>query len=190
VLIAVLAAGGAMAALPAAAAAQAEVFHRFEAEATANFTVTEPCADGSTSRLLVTVIGGIEEETGEPASEFVTVLIRGTGCDGVFVNDRGSGPAEFSFSPSLQEAGVTGTITTRDGREVTVDVRWEGAGKLETTSNATVFPGFAGQFRGAERDATATGTVVVDGELLVDGSTDNASIETLEDTNVTTGAAT
>jgi hypothetical protein len=36
------------------------------------------------------------------------------------------------------------------------------------------------------RDAVATGTVVVDGETLVDGSTTNADIETLEDTNITT----
>jgi hypothetical protein len=42
--------------------------------------------------------------------------------------------------------------------------------------------------RGAERDAVATGTVVVDGETLVDGTTANAEIEILEDRNVTTGA--
>jgi hypothetical protein len=32
----------------------------------------------------------------------------------------------------------------------------------------------------------ATGTVIVDGETLVDGSTTNAEIETLEDTNTRT----
>ncbi len=40
-----------------------------------------------------------------------------------------------------------------------------------------------GHFQGRRRDATATGTVVVNGETLVDGTTDNAEIETLEDTN-------
>jgi hypothetical protein len=34
------------------------------------------------------------------------------------------------------------------------------------------------------RDAVATGTVVVDGDTLVDGSTTNAEIETLEDNNI------
>ena len=178
--------------LPVAATAASETFHRFEAVATANYTVTEACPDGSTAQTLVTVIGGHEEESqsGETTldSDFVTVLIRGFDCDGVLVNDRGSGPAEFTFSSSLQQAAVTGTITTRDGREVAVDVAWDGVGPLETTSNTTTFPGFTGHFRGAERDAVATGTVVVDGKTLVDGTTTNAEIETLEDRNVTTGA--
>ncbi len=179
--------------LPAAASAEAETFHRFEAVATANYTVTRQCEGGSTSTLRVTVIGGHEEESesGETTldSDFVTVLIRGLDCAGNFVSDRGSGPAEFTFSPSLQEAAVAGTITTRGGRTVTVDMTWEGTGALEATSNTTTFPGFTGHFQGKRRDAVATGTVVVDGETLVDGSTTNAEIETLEDTNIRTGQA-
>jgi hypothetical protein len=179
-------------AVPAAAAAATETFHRFEAEATANYVVTETCADGSTTQTLVTVIGGHEEESesGETTLDvdFLTVLIRGFGCDGTFVNDRGSGPAEFTFSSSLQTASVTGTITTRDERTVAVDMSWEGTGPVEATSNTTTFPGFTGHFQGKRRDAVATGTVVVDGETLVDGSTTNARIETLEDTNIRTGA--
>jgi hypothetical protein len=105
-------------------------------------------------------------------------------CAGTFVNDRGSGPADFAFSASLQEASVAGTITTRGGRTVTVDMSWEGTGEMETTSNTTTFPGFTGHFKGKRRDAVATGTVVVDGETLVDGSTTNAEIETLEDNNI------
>jgi hypothetical protein len=178
---------------PAAATGAAETFHCFEAFATANHTVTEACADGSTATLLVSVIGGHEEESqsGETTlySQFLTVLIRGLDCSDTFVNDRGSGPAAFTFSPSLQSASATGTITTRDGREVTVEMTWEGAGPLETTTNTTTFPGFTGLFRGATRDAVATGTVVVDGETLVDGATTNAEIETLEDRNMMTGGA-
>ena len=117
------------------------------------------------------------------------MLIRGFDCSGDFVNDRGSGPAEFIFSPSLQTASVTGTITTRGGRTVTADVDWAGTGALESTSNTTTFPGFTGHFQGRRRDAVATGTVVVDGDTVVDGTTDSAEIETLEDTNTTTGAA-
>ena len=173
--------------LPAAAAAQVETFHRFEAVATANYVVTEDCGDGSTATLRVTVIGGHEEESEDGTttldSDFATVLIRGFDCEGNLVNDRGSGPAEFTFSPSLQTAAVEGTITTRDGRTVAVDVTWEGTGPIESTSNTTTFPGFVGHFQGKRRDAVATGTVVVDGETLVDGSTTNAELETLEDNN-------
>ena len=179
--------------LPASAAAAVETFHRFEAVATANYTVTEQCADGSTATTRVTVIGGHEEESESGAttldSDFLTVLIRGFDCEGNLVNDRGSGPAEFDFSPSLQTASVTGTITTRDGRIVTADVDWEGTGPIEATNNTTTFPGFTGHFQGKRRDAVAMGTVIVDGETLVDGSTTNAEIETLEDTNRSTGAA-
>jgi hypothetical protein len=178
--------------VPASAAAAVETFHRFEAVATANYTITEQCEDGSTRTTRVTVIGGHEEESENGVttldSDFLTVLIRGFGCDFNLINDRGSGPAEFEFSPSLQTASVNGTITTRDGRTVTVDMSWEGTGPIEATNNTTTFPGFTGHFQGKRRDAVATGTVVVDGETLVDGSTTNAEIETLEDTNTTTGA--
>jgi hypothetical protein len=178
--------------LPASASATVETFHRFGAVATANSIVTEDCGDGTTATTRVTVIGGHEEESedGETTvdEDFLTVLLRGFDCEGNFISDRGSGPAEFKFSPSLQTAEVTGTITTRGGRTVTVDMTWEGTGELEATSNTTTFPGFTGHFQGKRRDAVATGTVVVNGETLVDGSTTNAEIETLEDTNRNTGA--
>lgn len=94
--------------------------------------------------------GGHEEESesGESTldSDFLTVLLRGFDCAGNFVNDRGSGPAEFEFSPSLQTASVTGTITTRDGRTVDVNVSWAGTGPVEATSNTTTVPGFTGHF--------------------------------------------
>ena len=178
-------------AVPASAAAAVETFHRFEAVATANYTVTEQCPDGSTGETLVTVIGGHEEEseagTTTLDSDFLTVLIRGFDCEGDLVNDRGSGAAEFAFSPSLQTASVAGTITTRAGSSVAVDVTWEGTGAVESTTNTTTFPGFTGHFKGKRRDAVATGTVVVDGDMLVDGSTTDAEIETLEDKNITHG---
>jgi hypothetical protein len=177
--------------LPATTSAASETFHRFEVVATANYTLTEECADGSTATTRVTVIGGHEEESqsGETTldSDFLTVLIRGFDCDFNLINDRGSGPAEFTFSPGLTSAAVNGTITTRENRTVAVDMSWEGVGELEVTNNTTTFPGFHGKFQGKRRDAVATGTVVVDGETLVDGSTTNAEIESLEDTNRTTG---
>ena len=186
--IALLGAGAALA-MPASAAAAVDTFHRFEAVATANYTVAEQCDDGSTAQQLVTVIGGHEEESENGVStldsDFLTVLLRGVDCDGELVNDRGFGTGQFSFSPSLQRASVTGTLTTRDGRSVTADIAWDGTGLLQTTNNTTHFPGFSGHFKGKRRDAVATGTVVVDGTTLVDSSTSNAEIETLEDKNVT-----
>jgi hypothetical protein len=178
--------------VPASAAATVETFHRFEVDATANYTITRQCENGSTSVFRVTVIGGHEEESesGETTldNDFLTVLLRGTDCAGTFINDFGFGTGTFTFSPSLQTAAVTGTIVTRDDRVVTVDMTWEGTGPIAVTNNTTTFEGFVGHFQGKVRDAVATGTVVVDGETLVDGSTTNAELETLEDTNTTTGA--
>ena len=173
--------------VPIAASAASQTFHRFEVNATANYTLTEQCPNGSTAMTFVTVIGGHEEESfsGETTTDedFVTVLLRGFDCEGNRINDRGSGPAEFTYSPGLDVASVEGTITMRSGRTVTVDVEWEGAGPLEVTNRTTMFPGFKGHFQNKRRDAVATGTVVVDGETLVDGSTTNAEIESLEDRN-------
>jgi hypothetical protein len=175
-------------AMPGTASAAVETFHRFEAVATANYTVTQQCDGGTSVQKRVTVIGGHEEESESGGStldsDFLTVLIRGFECDGTFVSLRASGPADFEFSPSLQTASVEGTVTTSQGRSVTVDMAWEGTGKMETTTNTTTFPGFTGHFTSHRRDAVATGTVVVDGETLVDGSTTNAEIETLEDKNI------
>jgi hypothetical protein len=187
-LVALLALLGALA-VPTAATADVVTFHRFEVDATANYTITETCPDRSTSTTLVQVIGGHEEEQEEGEttldSDFVNVrILNFSDCDGNLINDRGFGPAEFTFSPSLQTAAVTGTITTRDGRTVAVDLAWEGTGPIEVTNNMTIFEGFTGHFQGKVRDAIASGTVLVDGETLVDGSTTNAELETLEDTNI------
>jgi hypothetical protein len=175
--------------VPVAASAETETFHRFEVEGTANYTITEDCGDGTTAQTRVTVIGGHEEEStnGETTldEDFVTVLIRAFDCDFNFRSERISGPANFTFSPGLNHASVTADFTDEDGRAVSVDMTWEGVGGVETTSNVTTFPGFHGHFVGRERDAVATGTVVIDGETVVDGSTTNANIQSLEDTNRT-----
>jgi hypothetical protein len=180
-------------AVPTTAIAAVETFHRFEVLATANYTVAQPCPDGTTRPLLVSVIGEHEEEqeSGETTldSDFLTVRLRGFDCEGNLINDLAVGSGEFTWSPSLQTASITGTVTSRDDREIAVDVSWEGAGPLEVSQNTTIFPGFTGHFVGMERDAVATGTVVVDAETVVDGSTTNASIESLEDTNISTGAS-
>jgi hypothetical protein len=169
------------------ATASVETFHRFEVDATANYTITQNCADGSTVTTRAQVIAGHEDEAESGVTtldhDFLTVRIFGFDCAG-FVNDFGTGDAEFTFSPSLQTAAVTGTVTTRDGRSVAVDMAWDGTGPIEVTDNVTTFEGFTGHFHGQVRDAVATGTVLVNGATLVDGSTTNATLETLEDTNI------
>jgi hypothetical protein len=169
------------------ATASVETFHRFEIDAIANYTITQTCADGSTVTIRVQVIAGHEDEAESGVTtidhDFLTVRIFGFDCAG-FVNDFGTGDAEFTWSPSLQTAAVTGTITTRNGRSVGVDMAWEGTGPIEVTDNVTIFEGFTGHFHGQVRDAVATGTVLVNGATLVDGSTTNARLETLEDTNI------
>jgi len=169
------------------ATASVETFHRFEIDAIASYTITQTCADGSAVTTRVQVIAGHEDEAESRVTtldhDFLTVRIFGFDCAG-FVNDFGTGDAEFTFSPSLQTAAVTGTVTTRDGRSVAVDMAWEGTGPIEVTDNVTSFQGFTGHFHGQVRDAVATGTVLVNGATLVDGSTTNARLETLEDTNI------
>ena len=166
----------------------AESFYRLEQEATANWRTVEVCDDGRISTTLVTVIGGSEIESpnlDEP-EEFVTVLIRNTfPCEGDPIVERASGPADFTVSDSLKLASVEGLVTLRSGEQAAISVSWTATGSLETTTNTTQFPGFVGIFKGKEREAVATGSVVVGGENLVNGPSVSGSIETLEDRNLT-----
>jgi hypothetical protein len=173
--------------LAGGASAEVETFVRFEEEATANWVVTQQCPDSTTTQLRVTVIAGREFESPDldDVNTFATVLIRGFDCEGNFLSLRGSGPATYSSSPSLQEAHVTATVPMTGGRVATVDVTWEGTGGIETTVNQTQFDGFVGIFTSKSRDAVATGTVVLDGVTLVSGPSTSAEIETLEDRNRT-----
>ena len=182
-LVLLLAAGALLASTPASAAV--DTFRRFEENATANWTVTEACPDGSQAPTRVTVIAGREFESPDldDVNTFATVLIRGFDCDFNLVDDRGSGPITYTSSPSRREARVTGTVPLRSGSAATIDVTWEGTGGVETTVNTTRFDGFVGIFTSKLREAEATGTVVVDGQTLVAGPADSAQIETLEDRN-------
>jgi hypothetical protein len=175
--------------VPTTAHAETSTFHRFEVNAVAIYrSVTQPCDDGTTSRLGFRVIGGHEDESQDGViiedHEFLTVFVAGTDCGGVFVSETGTGDATFTWSPSLQTANVSGTITTPSGRSITANLSWEATGPMEVNSNTTTFPGFTGHFVGQRRDAVATGTVVLDGRQVVNGSTTEAQIETLEDTNI------
>jgi hypothetical protein len=167
------------------AAAAVETFVRFEENAQANWVVVEQCDDGRQARLFISVIGGLEFESPDldDVNMFVTLLVQGVDCDGTFIRERGTGEAVYTGAPSLQTATVSGTIELNDGSVASIDVQWTGTGPLETTVNPTQFPGFVGLFTNRERDATATGTIILDGATLVSGPSQSADIETLEDRN-------
>jgi hypothetical protein len=170
-------------AVPGTALAATSTFDRLEVIGSADFrNLTEVCDDGRTVTSRVRITGGHEEEAEDRVStldrDYLLVQIQ-SGCTGIIqvtTND-----ADFTWSPSLQTARVVGTFTTTTGQTISVDVTWAGTGPIEIDQNNTSFPGRSATFVGRERDAVATGTVVLDGKTLVDGSTTNALIESLDD---------
>jgi len=179
-------------AVPAAAPAAVSTFERFEVLAVGDFRITETCDDGRVVSRRVRVTGGHEEEsedgTQTVSDDFMLVQLQGASCNDPSINDTFNGEGvTFTWSPSLQTATLQGTLTQADGDTVTVDLTWEGTGPLEVNQNTSTFPGFTGHFTGRRRDAVATGTVVLNGETIVDGSTSIAEIESLEDKNISHG---
>ena len=185
-------------ALPAVADANSSTFHRYEVIADARYVVTgEQCPEGSgraTAQTNVAITAGHEDESENSTTtldnDYLRFGIQRFECDGsVFTDSAFSQPGDdvtFTSTTSLTSAAVTGTLTTAQGGTVTVDVSWRGLGKrAEVTNRKTKFPGFSGTFQGKTRDAEATGSVVYNGDTIVDGSTTNAELESLEDTNVT-----
>jgi hypothetical protein len=170
-------------AVPGTALAATSTFDRLEVIGSADFrNLTEVCDDGRTVTSRVRITGGHEEEAEDRVStldrDYLLVQIQ-SGCTGIIqvtTND-----ADFTWSPSLQTARVVGTFTTTTGQTISVDVTWAGTGPIEIDQNNTSFPGRSATFVGRERDAVATGTVVLNGKTLVDGSTTNALIESLDD---------
>jgi hypothetical protein len=196
-LIPLVALAGAFA-LPAVADAKPSTFHRYEVSGDARYVTTgEQCPDGSarsTAQTNVSITAGHEDESENGTTtldnDYLRFGIQRFECDGSVVTDsavsRRGDDVNFTYTTSLTSAAATGTLTTVQGGTVTVDISWSGLGKsAEVTNNKTKFPGFSGTFQGKRRDAVATGTVVYNGDTVVDGSTTNAELESLEDTNVT-----
>jgi hypothetical protein len=175
-------------AVPATAAAATSTFDRLEVIGAADFrNLTEVCDDGRTVTSRVRITGGHEEEAEDGVTtldrDYLRVQIQ-SGCTGII--QVTTNEADFTWSPSLQTARVVGTFTTTTGQTIAVDISWEGTGPIEINQNNTSFPGRSATFVGRERDAVATGTVVLDGKTLVDGSTTNALLESLDDHIVAT----
>ncbi len=178
-----LAATLALLAVPSTASAATSTFDRLEVIGAADFrNLTEVCDDGRTVTSRVRITGGHEQEAEDGVAtldrDYLRVQIQ-SGCTGII--QATTNDADFTWSPSLQTARVVGTFTTTAGKTISVDVTWDGTGPIEINQNNTSFPGRSATFVGRERDAVATGTVVLDGKTLVDGSTTNAPIESLDD---------
>jgi len=157
----------ALLAVPAVASAATGFTERV---ASARWSTPFECPDGSTApdgRLIVETDNFIEAGTPPDANPPLRVGFTGQCPDGTyswgFVQ-----AAPTRFDPNLKNVSVSGTFTgVRDNRgglhTVSVDARWTGAGPTTTTVNT---PGS----KRKERSATATATIVFDGDTLVDGA--------------------
>lgn len=142
----------------------------FEETAEAFWGVPFQCADGSTAEgtLLVRSTRDFESpDTDDPEPtalvQFLAVCPDGTS----FSWAAPTAPATITSTENLKQVTATGAGIARDNlggtHEVSFDVVWTAVGPLEVTINT------AGSTR-KEREATATGQVVFDGEVIVDGA--------------------
>jgi hypothetical protein len=141
----------------------------FEETASAFWAVPHECADGSTVQgtLLVLSTRDFESpdtEDPEPTArvQFLAVCPDGSS----FSWAAPTAPATITSTENLKSVTATGSGIARDNlggtHQVSFDVTWTAVGPLETTVNG---PGSKRQ----QREATATGQVTFDGEVLVDG---------------------
>src|SRR5262245_48806531 len=154
-------------ATPASSGAGRDLF--FEETAEAFWSVPFHCADGSTvdGTLLVSSTRDFESPDTEDTDPTARVQFLAV-CPGGFSFSWGAptAPATITSVPNLKLVTATGAGIARDNlggtHEVSFDVTWTSVGPLEVTINT------AGSSR-KQREATALGQVVFDGDLIVDG---------------------
>jgi hypothetical protein len=141
----------------------------FEETASALWAVPYECADGSTVQgtLLVLRTRDFESPDTEDANPTVRVQFLAVCPDGTsFSWAAPTAPATITSAENLKSVSVSGSEIARDNlggnHLVSFDVTWTAVGPLQTTVNG---PGSKRQ----QREATATGQVTFDGEVLVDG---------------------
>jgi hypothetical protein len=158
-----------MAFSPSASIAERTLF--FEETASAFWTVPHECDDGSIVQgtLLVLSTRDFESPDTEDLNPTARVQFQAVCPDGSsFSWIARTVPATITSTENLKSVTATGTgiarnIFDEDARhEVSFDVTWTGVGPVETTVNG---PGS----KRKQREATATGQVTFDGEVLVDG---------------------
>ncbi len=141
----------------------------FEESASAFWTVPHECVDGTVvaGTLLVLSTRDFESPDTEDPEPTVRVQFQAVCPDGTsFSWLARSVPATITSTENLKSVTATGSGIARDNlggtHEVTFDVTWTAVGPLQTTVNG---PGSKRQ----QREATATGQVTFDGEVLVNG---------------------
>src|SRR5688500_15355126 len=141
----------------------------FEESASAFWAVPHECADGAIVQgtLLVLSTRDFESPDTEDADPTARVQFQAVCPDGTsFSWAAPTAPATITSAENLKSVTAAGSGTARDNlvgtHQVSFDVTWTGVGPLETTVNG---PGSKRQ----QREATATGQVTFDGEVLVNG---------------------
>jgi hypothetical protein len=141
----------------------------FEETAEAFWAVPHVCPDGSTvqATLLVRTTRDFESPDTEDADPTARVQYLAVCPDGTsFSWAAPAVPATITSANNLKRVTASGAGIARDNlggtHEVTFDVTWTAVGPLVTTVNG---PGSKRQ----QREATATGQVTFDGDVLVDG---------------------
>jgi hypothetical protein len=161
-----LAALTAVLAFSTSASAERSLF--FEETASAFWAVPHECADGSTVQgtLLVQSTRDFESPDTEDADPTVRLQFLAVCPDGTSFSWVGIVPATITSTQNLKSVTASGSGIVRDNlggtHEVSFDVTWTGVGPLQTTVNT------AGSKR-QQREATATGEVIFDRVVLVDG---------------------
>jgi hypothetical protein len=142
----------------------------FEESASAFWAVPHECDDGSTvqATLLVLSTRDFESPDTEDPEPTARVQFQAVCPDGrSFSWAAPTAPATITSTENLKSVTATGSGIARDNlggtHQVSFDVAWTGVGPVETTVNG---PGS----KRREREATATGRVTFDGEVLVDGA--------------------
>jgi hypothetical protein len=149
------------------ASAQRSLF--FEETAEAFWAAPHECADASIveGTLLVRSTRDFESPDTEDPDPTARVQFLAVCPDGTsFSWAAPTATATITSTENLKSVTATGSGIARDNlggtHQVSFDVTWTGVGPLETAVNG---PGSKRQ----EREATATGQVTFDGELLVNG---------------------
>jgi hypothetical protein len=167
---AVVALAGLTAVLTFSTSASAERSLFFEETAEAFWAVPHECADGSIVQgtLLVRSTRDFEAPDTEDPDPTARVQFLAVCPDGTsFSWAAPTAPATITSTEDLKSVTASGSGVARDNlggtHQVSFDVTWTGVGPVETTVNEP------GSMR-REREATATGQVTFDGQVLVNGA--------------------
>jgi hypothetical protein len=141
----------------------------FEETASAFWAAPHECADGTTvlGTLLVLTTRDFESPDTEDPDPTARVQFQAVCPDGTSFSWAGILPATITSKSNLKSVTASGSGIVRDDlggtHQVSFDVTWTAVGPLVTTING---PGSKRQ----QREATATGQVTFDGDVLVDGT--------------------